>query len=471
MFEELLLTDFGNRIPQVTFEVFRPVVDPKRSRGTIPAVTLIPASGEFTYATEPVRRQSGGLFFNRDLGAENLNADADTPDILLSLDQLQATVPSVDSVTLVVAWFGTDLRVGFCQLKPGVETASKSNTPVQWSVNGLSRAQAHLVSQDAEGRPIYGGTPSDRSVIQAIQEIRARGLRVTFYPFILMDIPPGNTLPDPYSPNASGVGQPAFPWRGRITCSPAAGFAGTVDKTAAAGTQVSAFLGTATAAQFSVSGQTVAFTGPAGEWSFRRMILHYAHLCAAAGGVDAFVIGTEMRGLTRIRNSATGFPAVAGLVSLLGEARSVLGAGTKLGYAADWSEYFGYHPGDGTGDVFFNLDPLWSNANLNFIGIDNYMPLSDWRDGSGHLDALAGWTSIYDRNYLKANIAGGEGFDWFLRLGCGADGADAHSHHGRGGREALVFRYKDLVSWWSNQHFNRPGGVESGSPNRMGAAV
>jgi hypothetical protein len=27
------------------------------------------------------------------------------------------------------------------------------------------------------------------------------------------------------------------------------------------------------------------------------MVLHYAHLCAAAG--DAFLIGTEMRGLTR----------------------------------------------------------------------------------------------------------------------------------------------------------------------------
>jgi hypothetical protein len=27
-----------------------------------------------------------------------------------------------------------------------------------------------------------------------------------------------------------------------------------------------------------------------------------------------------------------------------------------------------------------------------------------------------------------------------------------------------VFRYKDLLSWWSNPHFNRPGGVESGTP-------
>ena len=40
------------------------------------------------------------------------------------------------------------------------------------------------------------------------------------------------------------------------------------------------------------------------------MVLHYAHLCAAAGGVDAFLIGTEMPGLTTIRSSASSYPAV-----------------------------------------------------------------------------------------------------------------------------------------------------------------
>ena len=33
------------------------------------------------------------------------------------------------------------------------------------------------------------------------------------------------------------------------------------------------------------------------------------------------------------------------------DVRSILGAGTKIGYAADWSEYFGHHPDDGSGDV------------------------------------------------------------------------------------------------------------------------
>ena len=232
--------------------------------------------------------------------------------------------------------------------------------------------------------------PADFAVVQAIQELKARGLRVTFYPFILMDVPADNDLPDPYSDHAAETGQPTFPWRGRITCSPAAGYAGSVDKTAAAGSQVAALFGSAQPSDFAVSGESVSWTGPSGDWGLRRMILHYAHLCAAAGGVDAFLIGSEMRGLTTIRDGAASYPAVAAFRDLLADVRGILGPGTELSYAADWSEYFGHHPADGTGDVFFHLDPLWADADTDFVGIDNYMPLSDWRDGYEHLDAVAG---------------------------------------------------------------------------------
>lgn len=80
----------------------------------------------------------------------------------------------------------------------------------------------------------------------------------------MMDIPSTNTLPDPWTGARS---QPAFPWRGRITCDPATGAAGSVDGTAEAATQVSAF-----------------FSG------YRDFILHYAALAQGAGGVDAFLM-------------------------------------------------------------------------------------------------------------------------------------------------------------------------------------
>jgi hypothetical protein len=457
VFEDLALATFGNRLPQLSFEVFRPLADADTAEGLTRAVTLIPASGEFTYATDAIRKGSGGATV-----AENLNALPDQPDIVVALDRLQAMAPAVESVSLVVAWFGNDLRAGFCKVKPGVEVASKATAPANWSVNGVSRASAHLVSRDAEDRPVYGGTPADFAVVQAIQEMKARGLRVTFYPFLLMDVPPGNTLPNPYSANAATPGQPAFPWRGRITCSPAAGFAGSVDKTGTAATQVSALFGAATPGNFSVSGETVSFTGSPSDWGLRRMVLHYAHLCAAAGGVDAFLIGTEMPGLTTTRSGASTYPAVTALKTLAADVSSILGAGTKIGYAADWSEYFGHHPQDGSGDVYFHLDPLWSDMNIDFVGIDNYLPLSDWRDGFDHADALEGWPAIYDRAYLQANIAGGEGFEWFY-----ASAADRSAQirtpitDGAAGKP-WVFRPKDIRAWWTNPHYNRPGGVESG---------
>jgi len=413
MFEELPLEQFGNRIPQLSFEVFRPIVEPDTAEGMLRAVTLIPGTGEFIYATDPISRGTGG-----DTASENVHTTTAVPDIVAALDQLQAAASNLENISLVVSWFGTDLRAGNCQIVPGVENTTKVTTPKGWSVNGVARSAAHVISLDAGGRSAYGGTPADFTVVQAIQEIKARGLRVTFYPFLLMDIPADNTLSDPYSDNAATTGQGTYPWRGRITCSPAAGYAGTVDKTAGAGTQVSAFMGNAQASNFSVSGEVVVWTGGV-DWGYRRMILHYANLCAAAGGVDTFLIGSELRGLTTIRdgatiaNGATSYPVVTALKQLAGDVAGILGAATAISYAADWSEYFGHQPNDGSGDLFYHLDPFWADPNIAFIGIDNYLPLSDWRDGFEHADAQAGWASIRDLDYLRSNIEGGEGFDWY----------------------------------------------------------
>ncbi len=150
------------------------------------------------------------------------------------------------------------------------------------------------------------------------------------------------------------------------------------------------------------------------------------------------------------------------LRALASEVRAILGPDTKIGYAADWSEYFGYQPQDGSGDIFFHLDPLWAHPEIDFIGIDNYMPLSDWRDGTGHRDAASG--SIYNLSYLAANVAGGEGYDWYYADAAGRDAQERLPIRDEAHAEDWVFRYKDLVGWWSNRHVNRPGGVRDATP-------
>jgi hypothetical protein len=274
VFERLPLASFGNRIPQLTFEVVKPI---SGLAEMIRAVDIIPGATEFGYQPSP---QISVSWPGRSV-SENRHQLSAATDWVASIDALQALCPNLTSVTLVVTWFGSDLRAGSCTITPKVDLGFKTLGP-DWSVAGLTRAYAPLVSS-YNGGAAFGGTPSDAAVIGAIQDLRARGLSVTLYPFVMMDIPWGNALPDPYSDE---VGQPPYPWRGRITCDPAPGKAGSPDGTAAAASQVANFFGSA--------------SPPFSEWSFRRFILHYAQLCVAAGGVDAFLIGSELVALTRV---------------------------------------------------------------------------------------------------------------------------------------------------------------------------
>ena len=323
---------------------------------------------------------------------------------------------------------------------------------------GYGRADVPVVS-DHDGGPAYGGTPSDSAVLAAIADLKMRGVKVTLYPFILMDIPATNSLPDPYTGNP---GQPAYPWRGQITCDPAPGQSGSPDMSSAIDAQINAFVGSAQTADFTPGNETVAFSGGA-DWGYRRMLLHYAHLAAMAGGVDAFVMGSEMRAMTFLRNSVTTFPFVDALCTLATDLRAVMGAGTKLVYGADWSEYSGYQPTDQPGDKLFHLDRLWARPELDAIGIDNYMPLSDWRESSNEPDAALA-ACPHQLAYLGANSAGGEGFDWYYASQNDRTNAIRTPITDGVGGEPWIWRYKDLINWWSNPHHNRVNGARDASP-------
>ena len=414
VFEDMPVDQFGARMPQLSFEVVRPAAnDEGRMETVVRAVNMIPGSGEFALATDIVRRRTGP---GRET-AENLHGPELKSNFEASLDQLEAELPNVSRVQLVVAWFGDDLRCGECAIQPGVEIASKTTTPHGWSVAGITRGDARLVST-IDGRPSYGGTPSDESVRQAVAMLKARGYHVTLYPFLLMDIPPDNVLPD-----LSGAGmQPPYPWRGRISAA-----------ASDASAQVEAF-----------------FT------QHRAFILHYAAL-ASETGADGILIGSELPGLTRLRVSGE-YPAVDALCGLAEDVRAVVGAECEVSYAADWTEYGAHVVG---GDVAFPLDDLWAHPATSYVGLDWYPPMADWRAGE-HVDASFG--DGRGSAYLSANIAGGEAFDWYY---ADADGRLAQDRlpitDGAYG-ESWVYRPKDVAGWWSNAHHARVAGVRSVSP-------
>ena len=432
VFERMALKEFDNRIPQLSFEVVRPVGALEKM---VRAVTLIPGTTEFGYEpAEVVRLMGPGQF-----APENRHVASARSDVVASLDELQAVCPNIERVALVVAWFGDDLRANHCTVRPGVDNAIKQTRGGIWSVAGVTRASAYLVSQ-INGGPAYGGTPSDESIRHLIAELKARGLKVTLYPFVMMDIASGNSRPDPWTGHAS---QPLYPWRGRITCDPAPGQPGSPQGTLAAAAQVAQF-----------------FTG--GEWNYRRMVLHYAGLAATAGGVDAFLIGSELKALTRVRSGPGVYPAVDALVALAAEVRGIVGPHTTLSYAADWTEYGSDVVDASANEVRFPLDKLWASPDIDAVGIDYYAPLADWRDSAAHLDRARA-SSNYDLAYLRGNVAGGEGFDWYYP-DANARVAQERVPITDGLGKPWVFRVKDFWNWWANPHYERVDGVELSAP-------
>ena len=448
VFEQFPLEAFGNRIPQIAIEVIKPLGQLEQH---VHAVNLIPGATEFGYDTVQV--------FERPTASQtkflNVHQTVAETDFLASLDQLQATFPNLKQVALVVSWFGDDLRAAYCKVQPGVEVGYRNvASGADWKVAGQSRAAAHLVSK-IDGKPAYGGTPSDDTVLRAIAAIKQRGLKVALNPFLMMDIPAGNGLPDPYGASEQAI----HPWRGRVSCFPAPGQPGTVDRSAFLGPQVSNFVGSVTSAHILPGAGEVLHTNVF-EWSYRRFILHYARLAQLAGGVDMFLIGSELRGLTQLRDENDDFPFVNALAGLAYDTKSILGTSCICTYGADWSEYFGFQPDDGSANVYYNLDALWASPYIDAVGIDNYMPLSDWRENA---DDFGEGRHANDPELLSSNVAAGEGFDWYYK-----NDTDRINRIRTPITDGLgkpwVFRYKDLKSWWENYHIERVAGVENPTP-------
>jgi hypothetical protein len=473
---------------------------------TATGVHLLPSTGEYTYDTIPFiaaqHSWTTGLLF----GAEPINTyfapGGAKTDYSYAIDQLQATHPECRTVSVVVSWFFNSEDAAACDIYPstnfllGEIWQVESGVPVEthWMVSGLTEQDFPGViplPTTSSGSYVYGGTPSDPSIVRCIRDLKARGFRVVFYPFLL-----GTCA--------------GYPWRGRITFS--------LDNSSAATAAVGAFLGRAEVGDFVQDpvNLTVGYLGSKFDWTYRRMILHYANLCCVAGGVNLFVIGSELRGLETIRgpawtaagttdssgNAVWDYPFVAGLVTLANDVRSVFDrAGlTKslatleslVTYSADWSSWMGWqHPG--ANGQWPHLDSLWASSNIDLVSFDNYLPLSDWTTGTGGIDATENWSrpapsgswppssatmsglglsgvpTIYSSAYLKANIEGGQYYNWFYNdgnsggMGLDPNGSGLQVSLCEGDRLAQarnaysadqqILANKQLRWWWNNRHY------------------
>lgn len=391
--QDFPLADYGNRIPNFSFEVKRTVRVAPAIEDKVKDIILIPGAGEFVYSTTIHSKQTGadtdgGFVPSGDKISLNMHNFDNVANVNIALDQLQATFPNLEWVSLVVTWFATSTDAGECEIIPKVEFSANGVQiePDDWQVGALTRATAELVLRFDDDTPTYGGTPSDKSVIDLLVALKDRGLNVAFYPIPFVD----QIEPTPK------------PWRGRIIPANA--------------TDASSW-----------------FTKTNG---YNEFVRHYSQL--SVGGValkdkiDAFIIASELVGMTSFTDSPGSYPAVTQLVNLAGLIKSDVGAGVLTVYAADWSEY---HHTDGG---WFNMDPLWASSNLDIVGIDAYFPLTPDLPQSSITEAKI-------QEYWEK----GEGWDYFYNT-------DRTLQTPFG---SAVYAWKNLEYWWTHTHTNPNGSV------------
>ena len=221
VFEELPLERFGNRLPQLSFEVFRPILDGESAESLVRAVTLIPASGEFAYATEIVRREGGDG--ETSAGERQRRARRRRPRRSRSTGWRPARRRSSRSRSSSPG-SATTCAPATAASGRASRSAPRATTPENWSVErrrprrGASRQPRRPgpagLRRHAVGQRRGAGDPG------------AEGARLPGH--LLPVHPDGRAAPTTSCRTRTAItpaatGQPAYPWRGRITCSPAAG--------------------------------------------------------------------------------------------------------------------------------------------------------------------------------------------------------------------------------------------------------
>jgi hypothetical protein len=375
IFEDLPLADFDNSIPNFSFEVIRKANIPINPsvEDLVKSMTMIPGSGEFVYDTI-VQSKIISNCYNMVIAKKIINSHNhyNIANAIHSLNQLKITCSNIEWIAPVVCWFGDSLDVRQCSIKPAVENQDENTQySEEWRVGQYSRISAKLISRDADNNPRYGGSVNDASIMRYLEELKRRNLKIMFYPMFFLDIDDK-------------------PWRGHLTGSAA---------------DIPEF-----------------FRKLDG---YNNFILHYARL--VKNHVDAFVIGSELIGLTKVRDGTNNFPAVNELLNLARLVKEIVGSNVLVTYAADWSEY--HHSECG----WYHLDKLWASPDIDFVGIDAYFPATTTISSSiSREEIVSGWHS-------------GEGFDYYI---------DDNNN-----KQELSAQYawKNLKYWWENTHINPDG--------------
>lgn len=304
----------------------------------IESIVLIPGSGEFVYDTEIVKDAYGE--------AVNAHFDPNKADAQLAVDNLKEKLPNLKSVSLVVGWFADSADPAEMSISPRVES-KKAYAGDQWNVGDYVRSNTEMTKE-------WGGTPSDKSIIDIVKYLTDSGIKVTIYPMLYVD-------------NEDKT------WRGNIKADNKEGVDNFFDQ-------------------------------------YNKFVLHYANLehdgVKLKDMVDKIIVGSEFVEMMRYTEDGKSFPAVDKMIELADQTKSIVGDSVKLTYAANWDEYSQY---EGT----FYMDKLWASKSIDMVGIDAYFKLTDGlsQDKINYDTVKHGWESGVDYDYYINDSGGKEALD------------------------------------------------------------
>ncbi len=354
---------------------------------SIQAITLEFGMGEYLYEIKPI-------LYNDNVAA-NIHNDKKIPDVLLSLEQLKEVMPNLRYIAIRICWFATSVDAGIARIIPKIE--NKKN-PLDWKVSDYTRENAEEVLRFSDGKITYGGTPTDGSIVELCEFLKNKNYKITLTPLIMVD---DNSLKKP--------------WHGDIKPS-------NKDRTT---DEINHFF--------------------KGDRGYNKFIIHYANLehngIKLKNLIDSFVIGHELKGLTSASVTVSEdpkmlrFPGVEQLKKLAAEVKQIVGQEVKLTYSANWGDEY-HHTAEG----FYNLDSLWSDSNIDAVGISAYFPLSDLPQDQITFAKIA-------RGFFS-----GEGYDYYK------------SGNNKVEFEEETWAWKNFAYWWDSTHYNPNGSTTEWSP-------
>ncbi|WP_295937054.1 glycoside hydrolase TIM-barrel-like domain-containing protein [uncultured Xanthomonas sp.] len=318
--------------------------------GRADAVMLTPFN-EFDLDTT-AQVDSSGAGFNTVLDelVNNITfAEARTNFIYMCRDDL-ARLTGVRTVMVWTQWFsvcssiaGTD--PGAVQPAINAEIAEKLSRPSQWEVAGKTPSNALQLAGRA------GGTQNEASQIRGMKHLIERGYQVGFVPIVLGRVNDGSLAESQ-----------ALVWRGFFNFSSTQALSSWID-------------------------------------SYKAFHAHYIALFKAHGIVPAcWYVASELSAIERAAPDAQWAIWVAACADIAASVKAAF-PNCAVTYAANYTEY-----GVGAG---YRLDAIWSNPQIDSVGIEWYFRLTTSTDGSAE-EISSGLVAGEDMDYTCSTNDGAQ---------------------------------------------------------------